>query len=110
MPPTRYVSGRNAYCVGDQIAKPVTQLRGRTLLTDPEVFHPVYFLSTPLFLDYLSDYLSTIAVAGKRLLDMGTGSGVVGIFAARLATRSNSKSLLKLGIAISDVGEHESAI
>jgi release factor glutamine methyltransferase len=38
----------------------------------------VYFLSTPVFLDYLS----TVAVAGKRLLDMGTGSGTVGIFAA----------------------------
>ena len=61
-----------------QLAKPVTRLRGRTLLTDPEVFHPVYFLSTPVFLDYLS----TVAVAGKRLLDMGTGSGTVGIFAA----------------------------
>jgi release factor glutamine methyltransferase len=61
-----------------QMAKPVTRLRGRTLLTDPQVFHPVYFLSTPVFLDYLS----TVAVAGKRLLDMGTGSGTVGIFAA----------------------------
>jgi release factor glutamine methyltransferase len=61
-----------------QIAKPVTRLRGRSLLTDPEVFHPVYFLSTPIFLDYLS----TVAVAGKRLLDMGTGSGTIGIFAA----------------------------
>jgi release factor glutamine methyltransferase len=61
-----------------QIAKPVTRLRGRTLLTDPEVFHPVYFLSTPVFLDYLS----TLAVAGKRLLDMGTGSGAIGLFAA----------------------------
>src|SRR3982750_4571395 len=61
-----------------QIAKPETRLRGRTFLTDPEVFHPVYFLSTPVFLDYLS----TVAVAGKRLLDMGTGSGAGGLFAA----------------------------
>jgi release factor glutamine methyltransferase len=61
-----------------QLAKPVTRLRGRTLLTDPEVFHPVCFLSTPVFLDYLS----TVAVEGKRLLDMGTGSGTIGIFAA----------------------------
>jgi release factor glutamine methyltransferase len=61
-----------------QIAKPVTRLRGRTLLTDPEVFHPVYFFSTPVFLDYLA----TVDVAGKRVLDMGTGSGAVGLFAA----------------------------
>jgi release factor glutamine methyltransferase len=66
-----------------QIAKPVTSLRGRTLLTDPDVFHPVYFLSTPIFLDYLS----TFAVEGKRLLDMGTGSGTIGIFAAGRGAR-----------------------
>lgn len=66
-----------------QIAKPVTRLRGRTLLTDPQVFHPVCFLSTPVFLDYLA----TVAVAGKRLLDMGTGSGTVGIFAAGRGAR-----------------------
>jgi len=61
-----------------QMGRPVTRLRGRALLTDPEVFHPVYFLSTPVFLDYLE----TLPVAGKQLLDMGTGSGAVGLFAA----------------------------
>jgi release factor glutamine methyltransferase len=66
-----------------QIAKPMTRLRGRTLLTDPEVFHPLYFLSTPVFLDYLA----TLDVAGKRLLDMGTGSGAVGLFAAARGAR-----------------------
>lgn len=66
-----------------QIAKPATRLRGRTLLTDPEVFHPVYFLSTPVFLDYLA----TLEVAGKRLLDMGTGSGAIGLFAALRGAR-----------------------
>jgi release factor glutamine methyltransferase len=66
-----------------QIAAPLARLRGLTLLTDPEVFHPVYFLSTPVFLDYLA----TLDVAGKRLLDMGTGSGVVGLFAAGRGAR-----------------------
>jgi release factor glutamine methyltransferase len=61
-----------------QIAKPATHLYGRPLLTDPEVFHPVYFLSTRV----LVDYLATLDVAGRRFLDMGTGSGAVGIFAA----------------------------
>jgi release factor glutamine methyltransferase len=61
-----------------QIARPTARLRGRTFLTDPEVFHPVYFLSTPVFLDYLA----TLEVVGKRLLDMGTGSGAIGLFAA----------------------------
>jgi release factor glutamine methyltransferase len=79
-----------------QIAKPVTRLRGRTLLTDPEVFHPVYFLSTPVFLDYLS----TVAVAGKRLLDMGTGSGTIGIFAAGRGARVTACDINPRAVAL----------
>jgi len=66
-----------------QIAKPSTRLLGRTLFTDPDVFHPVYFLSTKVFLDYLAP----LDLAGKRFLDMGTGSGAVGIFAASRGAR-----------------------
>jgi release factor glutamine methyltransferase len=79
-----------------QIAKPTTRLRGRTLLTDPEVFHPVCFLSTPVFLDYLS----TVAVAGKRLLDMGTGSGTVGIFAASRGARVTACDINPRAVAL----------
>jgi|RhiMethySRZTD1v2_1073278.scaffolds.fasta_scaffold1121399_2 release factor glutamine methyltransferase len=79
-----------------QIAKPTTRLRGRTLLTDPEVFHPVYFLSTPVFLDYLS----TVTVAGKRLLDMGTGSGTVGIFAAGRGARVTACDINPRAVAL----------
>jgi len=66
-----------------QMTKPETRLRGRTLRTDPEVFHPVHFLSTPVFLDYVA----MLDVAGKRLLDMGTGSGAVGLFSALRGAR-----------------------
>ena len=79
-----------------QLAKPVTRLRGRTLLTDPEVFHPVCFLSTPVFLDYLS----TVAVAGKRLLDMGTGSGTIGIFAASRGARVTACDINPRAVAL----------
>jgi release factor glutamine methyltransferase len=82
-----------------QIAKPVTRLRGRTLLTDPEVFHPVYFLSTPLFVDYLS----TVAVAGKRLLDMGTGSGTIGIFAASRGAQVTACDINPRAVALAGV-------
>ena len=53
-------------------------LLGRRLLTDPEVLHPVYFRSTRV----LIDALATLNIAGKRFLDMGCGSGAIGIFAA----------------------------
>ncbi len=79
-----------------QIAKPLTRLRGRTLLTDPEVFHPVCFLSTPVFLDYLS----TVAVEGKRLLDMGTGSGTIGIFAAGRGARVTACDINPRAVAL----------
>jgi release factor glutamine methyltransferase len=79
-----------------QLTNPVTRVRGRTLLTDPEVFHPVYFLSTPVFLDYLS----TVAVAGKRLLDMGTGSGTIGIFAASRGARVTACDINPRAVAL----------
>jgi release factor glutamine methyltransferase len=53
-------------------------LYGQRLATDPEVFHPVYFLSTRVLLDGLA----AGDLRGKRFLDMGTGSGPVAIFAA----------------------------
>jgi release factor glutamine methyltransferase len=51
---------------------------GRMLLTDPEVLHPVYFLSTRV----LIDGVLAMDIAGKRFLDMGCGSGAIGIAAA----------------------------
>ena len=79
-----------------QIARPLARLRGRTLLTDPEVFHPVYFLSTPVFLDYLA----TLDVAGKQLLDMGTGSGAVGLFAALRGARVTACDINPRAVAL----------
>jgi release factor glutamine methyltransferase len=56
---------------------------GHRLLTDPQVFHPVYFLSTRI----QADSLRTIDLRGKRFLDMGTGSGALGIVAAAAGAR-----------------------
>jgi methylase of polypeptide subunit release factors len=55
-----------------------TQLHGRRFLTDPEVLHPVYFRSTPAMIDKIR----ALDLAGKRFLDMGSGSGALGVFAA----------------------------
>jgi release factor glutamine methyltransferase len=54
------------------------RLLGRRLLTDPQVFHPAGFLSTRI----LAAYVDALDLRGKRFLDMGTGSGAIGIFAA----------------------------
>jgi release factor glutamine methyltransferase len=56
-----------------------TQIDGLTLKVLPTVFHPWFFGSSRIF----AEYLVTIGLEGKRFLDLGTGSGIVGLHAAR---------------------------
>ena len=57
----------------------VTRIGGFRLKVLPSVFHPRFFGSSLIF----AEYLASLGIAGKRFLDMGTGSGIVGLFAAR---------------------------
>jgi release factor glutamine methyltransferase len=52
---------------------------GLALEVPPGVFHPGIYFSTPIFLDYLGD----LDFQDKTVLDIGTGSGVLGIFVAK---------------------------
>jgi release factor glutamine methyltransferase len=56
-----------------------TELEGMRLRTNVDVFHPKYFFSSRILGGYLADCVGT----NQRVLDMGTGSGVVGIMAAK---------------------------
>jgi len=56
-----------------------TRIDGLTLTVRPTVFHPRFFGSSRIF----ADYLVSTGLNGKRFLDLGTGSGIVGLFAAR---------------------------
>jgi release factor glutamine methyltransferase len=56
-----------------------TQIDGLTLKVLPTVFHPWFFGSSSIF----AEYLVTIGLEGKRFMDLGTGSGIVGLHAAR---------------------------
>jgi release factor glutamine methyltransferase len=58
-------------------------VQGLSLLTDPQVFHPLCFHSGQI----LVGYLRTLPLNGRGFLDMGTGSGLVGLCAARLGAR-----------------------
>ena len=71
-------SGYGAFVARATARPSEARFLGHRLLTDPQVFHPVYFLSTRI----LADSLRTIDLRGKRFLDMGTGSGALGIVAA----------------------------
>jgi release factor glutamine methyltransferase len=62
-----------------RIATPAeTTFLGHRMVTDPEVFHPIYFLSSRI----LSAAVSALPLRGKRFCDMGTGSGPVALVAA----------------------------
>jgi release factor glutamine methyltransferase len=56
-----------------------TVVAGLKLRTDMEVFHPKYFFSSKI----LGRYLAAKILPNERVLDMGTGSGVIGIMAAK---------------------------
>jgi release factor glutamine methyltransferase len=56
---------------------------GLSLATDPQVFHPRCFHSSQI----LVGYLRTLALRDQRFLDMGTGSGLLGLWAARRGAR-----------------------
>ena len=54
------------------------KLAGFTFIIRPTVFNPADFISSKVFISYIK----TLELAGKKILDMGSGSGVVSIIAA----------------------------
>jgi len=62
----------------------VETLDGLTIQVLPGVFNPALFRVTPVFLEWLAEGL---VPPDARVLDLGTGTGILAIAAARTATR-----------------------
>jgi release factor glutamine methyltransferase len=57
----------------------VARAAGFRLLVRPTVFHPRYFLTS----EYFAGVIGRLDLAGKRVADVGTGSGILALAAAR---------------------------
>jgi release factor glutamine methyltransferase len=55
------------------------RVAGFRLTVRPTVFHPRYFLTSEFF----ANYLASLDLTGKRVADVGTGSGILALAAAR---------------------------
>jgi release factor glutamine methyltransferase len=69
--------------------------KGIDLLVEPGVFHPGYFYSTK----YLLEHLSQLDLKSKSLLELGCGSGLISIHAAKQGAVVTSSDINKTALS-----------
>jgi release factor glutamine methyltransferase len=70
---------RFSYHLNNRRVSTVSRAAGFSLVVPPTVFHPRYFLTSEFF----ADFVSRLDLAGKRVADLGTGTGILALAAAR---------------------------
>jgi release factor glutamine methyltransferase len=61
----------------------ITHVAGFTLSVRPTVFHPRYFISSECF----ARFIGSLDLGGKSVADIGTGSGILALAAARAGAK-----------------------
>ncbi len=67
---------------------------GLRVKVPPGVFHPGVFFSTTIFVDFLKD----VDFQGKKVLDVGTGSGLLALFAAKQGALASAIDINPLAV------------
>jgi|KBSMisStandDraft_5_1062788.scaffolds.fasta_scaffold54914_2 release factor glutamine methyltransferase len=68
--------------------------KGVNLVIPPEVFHPAFFFTSKLLLHYVS----LLPVMGKTFLELGAGSGMLSIYAAKKNARVTATDINPVAI------------
>lgn len=80
----KYLSGTRSYtCKNIRLQVP------------PEVFHPGFFFSTKLLLNFLDRF----SLAGKTVLELGAGSGLLSIYAAKKKAKVTASDINPVAIS-----------
>jgi methylase of polypeptide subunit release factors len=73
-----------SYHLNSRKVTAVSQVAGFRLVVPPTVFHPRYFLTSEFF----ANFVGSLDLSGKQVADVGTGTGIAALAAARAGATS----------------------
>jgi release factor glutamine methyltransferase len=86
---------RYRFIIKNKIQKTVTEKIGKFKFTVlPSVFNPKDYLSSKIF----ADFVSGLDIKDKYILDMGTGSGIISVFASSKGAKSLAADISALSV------------
>jgi len=80
--------------------------KGIRLVIPPAVFHPGFFFSTRLLLRYIA----TLPLKNKLLLELGAGSGLIALYAARQGAQVTATDINPVAIQSLEMNRHNNHI